>query len=76
MVKTQWGEERLEKASLMREQHWKYFLKVTEKAHSQHVGPQEQHIPSGDTGKLDKSGEKDMSGAAVIQSVAGSVSTE
>lgn len=66
MVKTQWEEERLGKASLMRGQHWKFFLKGTfarqrrEKAHSQHVGPHEQHTPSGDTGKLDKSGEKDI----------------
>lgn len=48
----------------MRGQHWNLFLngasatQRTEKAHSQHVQPHEQHMPRGDIGKLDKSGEK------------------
>lgn len=55
---------RLGKAALMRGQHWKLFLKGTfarqrtEKAHSQHVEPHEQHISRGDRGKLGESGEK------------------
>lgn len=55
---------RLGKASLMRGQQWKSFLKGTfarqrtEKAHPQHVAPHEQRIPRGDRGRLGESGEK------------------
>lgn len=57
---------RLGKFSPRRGPHWNLFSKggfvrrKIEKSHSQQVEPHKQHMPHGDIGKLDESGEKQV----------------